>query len=43
VVAIQKEVERLGGIFSSKIDGTVGSIIHLQDIFSFAFFHFILI
>jgi hypothetical protein len=29
---IQKEVERLGGIFSSKIDETVGIVISSQGI-----------
>jgi hypothetical protein len=33
VANIQKEVQRLGGIFSSKIDETVGIIISSKGIF----------
>jgi hypothetical protein len=41
LATVQKEFKRLGGIFSSKIDDTVGIMINLQDIFPFKFFNMI--
>ncbi len=41
VATIQKEVERLGGTFSSKIDETVGLVISSQGISHFDFYSFI--
>ena len=35
VATMQKEVERLGGTFSSKIDDTVGIVISSQGMFPF--------
>ncbi|CAF1051763.1 unnamed protein product [Rotaria sordida] len=39
LVTIQKEVERLDGILSSKIDDIVGIVVNLQGIFPFKFFN----
>ncbi|CAF1049126.1 unnamed protein product [Rotaria sordida] len=39
LATIRKEVERLDGILSSKIDDTVGIVVNLQSIFPFKFFN----